>query len=80
MPYTYGIPAGIVSIVLSAALLYVQGRNMARQKDNPYAILPFFVCVVYMMFGLTEIVWNPGQLIMFLVFFAQHPQIMERQA
>lgn len=80
MAYTYGIPAGIVSIVLSAALLYVQGRNMARQKDNPYAILPFFVCVVYMMFGLTEIVWNPGQLIMFLVFFAQHPQIMERQA
>lgn len=79
MAYTYGIPAGILSVVLSIALLYAQGRNMMRQKDNPYAIIPFFVCVTFMLFGVMEIVWNPGQLIMFLIFFAQHPQMTEQQ-
>lgn len=79
MAYTHGIPAGILSVALSIVLLYAQGRNMMRRKDNPYAVIPFFVCVVFMVFGLMEIVWNPGQLIMFLVFFVQHPQIMEQQ-
>lgn len=80
MAYTYGIPAGLLSLVLSAVLLSVQGRNMMRSKDNPYAIVPFFVCLAYIVFGVTEIVWNPGQLILFLVFFVQHPQMAEEQA
>lgn len=79
MAYTYGIPAGILSIVLSAALLYARGRDMVRRKDEPYAIIPFFICAALMLFGVTEIVWTPGQLIMFLVFFVQHPQITKKQ-
>ncbi len=71
--YSYGIPAGILSVVLTVAVLYASGRNMMRRKENPYAVLNFFVCVVFVLFGVTEIVWNPGQLILFLIFFLQHP-------
>lgn len=72
MAYTYGIPAGVLSVVLSVAVLWVQGRGMMRRREDPYAVIPFFVCVAYLVFGVMEIVWNPGQLIMFLVFFVQH--------
>ncbi len=75
MAYTYGIPAGVLSLALTVVLLCGAGRNMMAAKEDPYAVLPFFICVVFVMFGVTEIVWNPGQLLLFLVFFLQHPQI-----
>ncbi len=80
MGYTYGIPVGILSIVLSFALLWRHGkgawnaRTMANAVGNPYAIIPILVCTIFLLFGLTEIVWNLGQLIMLLMFFVQHPQ------
>ncbi len=75
--YTYGIPAGILSVILSVFLLFVHGKSVLHEKENPYAVMPFFVCVLYVVFGLMEIVWNPGQLVMFLMFFVQHPQWKE---
>lgn len=72
--YFYGIPAGILSIVLSVVLIYFQGKKMFRHKEQPHAIIPFFMCILYFTFGLMEVVWNPGQLVMFLMFFVQHPQ------
>ena len=50
-----------------------------KKEDEPYAVLPFLVLSVFLLFGLTEIVWNPGQLILFLVFFVQHPQMTKVQ-
>lgn len=75
--YYFGIPAGMVLIVLSAIMVYDYGRLMCRRGKNPYAIIPFFTCIVCFTFGLMEVVWNPGQLIMFLIFFVQHPQLGE---
>ena len=73
--YYFGIPAGILLIVLSVVLLYHHGKKMLADWENPYGIIPFFVCVLFMVFGLSEVVWNPGQLVMFLIFFVQHPQL-----
>lgn len=75
MGYTFGIPAGILSIVLTVVLLYGQGRDIRRNKDRLYIMLPFFISAVFFLFGLTEIVWNLGQIIMFLMYFVQHPGI-----
>lgn len=71
--YYFGIPAGCLMIVLSVAMLVHQGREMFLHREDPYAVIPFFVCVLFAVFGLTEVVWYPGQLIFFLIFFVQHP-------
>lgn len=47
---------------------------MLANQHNPYAIILFFICFLFVLFGITEVVWNPGQLILFLLFFVQHPQ------
>ncbi len=75
MAYTFGIPAGVLTVVLTVVLLWVHGKNVLRAGEDSYAIIPFFVCVLFVVFGLMEIVWNPGQLVMFLMFFVQHPQL-----
>lgn len=73
--YYFGIPAGILLIVLSVVMVYYYYRRILERSKNPYAIIPFFMCILCFTFGLMEVVWNPGQLIMFLIFFVQHPQI-----
>lgn len=73
--YYFGIPAGALSLVISVAMLWRHGRRMTADEENPYGIIPFFLCVLFVVFGITEVVWNPGQLVMFLVFFVQHPSI-----
>ena len=78
--YYFGIPAGILSVILSVILLVDHGKTMLRKKESIYAIIPFFICVLYFVFGLMEVVWNPGQLVMFLMFFVQHPQIAKEQS
>lgn len=76
--YFYGIPAGILFVILTLVLLR-RGYALMKKSASPYAVIPFFICALCFMFGLMEEVWNPGQLIMFLIFFVQHPQ-MGREA
>lgn len=71
--YFYGIPAGILSIVLTVVLLIYNYKKMMKNKENPYAIIPFFLCVIYFCFGIMEVVWNTGQVILFLIFFVHMP-------
>lgn len=73
--YSFGIPSGILLIVLTVVMLVSRFKTMMRNRENAYAIIPFFMCVLIFSFGLMEIVWNPGQLVMLLFFFVQHPQI-----
>ncbi len=73
--YYFGIPSGLLLAAISVVMLLRHGRRMFADKENPYGIIPFFVCVLFTVFGITEVVWNPGQLIMFLIFFVQHPQL-----
>ncbi len=73
--FTYGIPAGILMILLTIALFVRHIRLYRRHKEDPHACIPLFITILFFLFGSIEIVWNPGQLIMFLMFFAQHPGI-----
>lgn len=71
--YYYGIPAGILLVALTGVLLVQDYKKMMKNRENPYAIIPFFICVIYFTFGLMEVVWNTGQLILFMMFFVHMP-------
>lgn len=71
--YYYGVPAGIMLILLTLTLLVYGYRLMMKNKENPYAIIPFFMSIVFFGFGTMEVVWNLGQMILFLIFFVQKP-------
>lgn len=73
--YYYGIPAGIVLIILSAVMVYSNFKFLKKGKNNVYAIIPFFFTILFFCYGSMELVWETGQFIFFLIFFIQHPQI-----
>ena len=55
-------------------MLVVRGFWQVKSKlENPYVIVTLLITVLFFVYGLTEVVWNPGQLILFLVFFLQYP-------
>ncbi len=76
MGFAFGIPVGILMILLTVVLFVYHGKKLKQDKDNPYAIIPMMICIVFFSFGITEIVWLPGQLILFLMFFIQHPRMV----
>lgn len=77
--FYFGIPSGILLLVLTVTLLATYYKAM-KKKDNPYAVIPFFLCVLFFGFGLMEVVWNTGQLILVLFYFVQHPQISREES
>ncbi len=77
--FDYGIPAGILFVFLTVLILVRQKKKMER-SENIYAVFPFFICAAAFIFGTMEVVWNPGQLIMFLFFFVQHPLFGSKKA
>lgn len=77
--YGFGIPTGVLFLVMTALLLRKHYLGMKRHGDNGYAILPFFLCVLFFCYGTMELVWNIGQLVLTLFFVVQHPQIADDQ-
>lgn len=73
--FYYGIPTGILFLIMTVLLLRKHYRNMKTHPNNPYAIIPFFLCVLFFCYGTMEIVWNIGQLVLTVFFLVQHPQI-----
>lgn len=73
MAYSYGIPAGVLFVEMTITLL-VRGYRTLRNSDEPYSIMPFFVCVVFFVYGIMEVDWNVGQYALTLLFIVQHPQ------
>ncbi len=76
--YSFGIPAGVVFVVLSMVMLGSNYKVLNKNQENEYSIIPFFIGCIFLLFGTMEVVWNPGQLIMFLLFFVQHPKLTMR--
>lgn len=74
--YYYGIPAGILSLVLFMLILGKQIYVVLNNKDSS-RFIPLLVSVTFSMYGLMEVVWIIGQLILILFLFTQHPQFME---
>lgn len=74
--YYYGIPAGILSLVLFVLILGKQIHGALNNKDSS-RFIPLFVSITFLMYGLMEVVWIIGQLILILFLFIQHPQFLE---
>lgn len=75
--YYFGYPAGVFLAVLILLTLWKAGKKIRTIKEDCYAMIPIIICLAYFSFGLVEVVWNPGQLILTLVFFVMHPQFTE---
>lgn len=75
--YYYGIPAGILFVVITLWIVYYYYKKMIKAGSSFYAAIPFLFCILFFIFGMLEVVWNIGQLVLFLFFFVQHPQIAE---
>lgn len=78
MIYRFGYPMVVFSTVLTIFALWTSFRKARTINADAYAAVPFIICVVFLVYGITEIVWNPGQLILVLVFFVMHPQFLEK--
>ncbi len=73
--YYFGYPAGLLLVLLTVLALWKAGKKAGSVRRDGYAMIPFLICIVYFLFGFTEVVWNPGQLILALVFIVMHPQL-----
>lgn len=76
--YTFGIPAGILFVVLTVILLRCHYAGMKRSTEWSYAMIPLFISIVFFTYGTMELVWNVGQAVLFLFFFVQHPGFLEK--
>lgn len=77
--YYFGIPAGILFIVLTVVLMWRHFKGMIKNRNWSYAMIPLFICVAFFTYGTMEVVWNVGQLVLFLFFFVQHPAFSEQR-
>lgn len=79
MAFSYGIPSGILFLILTV-LLFRKNFGILKIAGNvPYKIIPFFICLLFFVYGLMELDWNVGQYPLILLFITQHPQIREQQ-
>ena len=77
--YYYGIPAGILLVVLTVVMIYYYISRCYKGKlDQKYGVLPLLFVILYFTFGLMEVVWNPGQLVFVLIFLVQHPGLFRK--
>ena len=66
--YSYGIPTGILLLFLLIAELIVLVKKTRMQETEGIAFLMF--AFVYLIMGLMEVVWVPGQLVLILLYVA----------
>ena len=66
--YSYGIPIGMLFLILMIAEITVLIKNTRKQQTEGIAFLMF--TIVYLIMGLMEVVWVPGQLVLILLFVA----------
>lgn len=77
--YRYGIPAGILCIVLTVWLLIYHARKLKQSGDVTRAVIPLLICLVFFGYGTMELVWNTGQYILTLFFIVQHPMFYQKK-
>lgn len=75
--YYFGYPAGFLLVLLTVLTVFKTARSAGNILSNAYGAVPFIICLVYFLFGITEVVWNPGQLVLSLIFIVMHPQFTE---
>ena len=70
MIFEFGYIAGAVVAVLSVWIIIKRFRY-AIKSDNPYNILALLLTLVFFIYGLTEVVWIPGYIVMPYFFLMQ---------
>ena len=75
--YFFGYPAVILLVMLTLLAIQKTIKKAKSVVSDPYAALPLIVCLVFFIFGATEAVWNPGQLVLTMVFVGMHPQFTQ---
>lgn len=76
--YYFGIPAGILWLILSIALPCADiKRYLKKGACRKYGLVPIVFIILFLGFGTLEVVWNPGQLILCLVYLVHHPMFGE---
>lgn len=75
--FSFGIPAGIIFLLMMLIILK-RGFFRALQKtEDGYSLIPLFLTVTVLIYGLTESVWQLGQYSLVLLYLVQHPQLTE---
>lgn len=77
--YQFGIPFGIMMFAVFIIQLVRAFGIMIKGKDF-CSILPAFIYVVYAIYGLVEVTWLPGFLILTMFFLVQHPDFGEEKS
>lgn len=67
--YYYGIPAAIFLAAVSVLIVIISIKKIKDGQEEATICLLYYV--FWMMYGLTECVWYPGQMVLLLVFFTQ---------
>ena len=76
--YYYGIPVGILLIIITILLLFNTYKKINLYNEKWYSIVPFFICIIFFGYGLMESVWDVGHLILFLIFFVHLPFVTDK--
>ena len=66
--YAYGIPIGILFLILMIGEIMVLIKCTRKRQTEGITFL--MLAIVYLIMGLMEVVWVPGQLILILLFVA----------
>jgi hypothetical protein len=80
MSFYYGIPVGVLCILLTLMLGIRAILCFLRDTKRPEGILPIFLWIVFAGYGMLECVWYPGQLILLLFFLIQKVQVPKQSS
>lgn len=76
--FSLGIPAGVLFIALTLAILFKDFKQFLK-IDDPYLLIPLFITITFFVFGLTELVWNYGQAVLALMFLGALPYVKGKE-
>lgn len=77
--YMFGIPFGILIFIVYFISFEKSVRIFKRNDSSGFNILPLMYMVLYFLYGMMEVTWLPGFLVLTMVFMVQHPQFGEKQ-